>query len=1690
MRGESQLPERFESTLGEFIEKEKPIYTEKEIVLLRHLFPKLKEVSNEEIHRIFNINGKQLSIFAIISLRTLFPERSPIRLKEFLENEEELKAYIDEVPEFSEEKKRDFWQTFSILPLKDSVKKYIFQKFEEFPFSKTLTETYKESESDDEIFSRTSTLVNLPIAHLPRLKTYLSSSIEKERLEIPPAHLYIYRTDKLGNIVSLLESCVLTPAETSAAFAYARKLLSHINSDKYKKIFIEKYRKIKNLGEESEIDFEEVKEYFYYKIIEKWSKQILKEKFAREGKTFYEEPVRVELRFTQYRKQPPWQIREIISKSENLNLYFLSKTQNEETKKPPAMISLDGLTRAIENSQDVFEIFTLETSTPTKEKPSLPKIRIPQRVNSFNELQRDCLRIAYATKSGNWEEAVETYLKHLNYWPQYLAHRFGVIDILRKSEEGTIELPKKILSIASGPHEEFRAWLDVVNDYERIPEIVNLDITFKMLQLSKKELAEIKKLPPEVLSKAIDIVGDARALPFSKNSFDMIECSSFDSFTNEEIIEILIQSARVLKKGGVMRFATTKPFSEEFYEILRKNGITVLEKSSRFKLSPDIKKELQEKGESKLIERVENKLKRYFYFLAKIDREIDLEAFREELKKISIFEVRKSLTMREIKRMIERGIDEDILDINIYRAVTLNPHYFLERKKLKPEYLRFALQNLRGKIGFSDALKLYVIYFQDEKLSQYCDTVFEILSAFSRSREFFSLNLLMHNNEKVRSLFREYLLKHFSYYFRSFLESKLDEELKREIFHEASKKPETLKNLSLYLHEIANDRDKLLALAWVFRSLPPNTFLDLPVEMRFISELQDFYFRFSKEKLSRDTYTNSEVKRILASRLPEIILDEKILSLAFNMARKEGDQEFIEKFLSYIETENTQALRNFFEEYKEDLQKFLIQLKEDAKKNKDFERFFRIIKIEKKCLGISIDDKEKRTILEYITLEKYRELLEKYRRKRITKENRKNIKQNLIDEIDQLSKLLATKYDVSFLEIQMFLYSHEFSLLTSYPRSKKIYELIDTVTSHLRKSITDSLVSMEGLDFEKFSDIVLMIWSDRKYERLESITKDIIKKHPEIAKNPGFITKIISNLDNYRNLQQLLEYMIQTNLDTLLHSSIILIIRSEIDKLKQNLTLFPHRILEIAIKHIDFLTEQNQLNKEDADFLRYWKMIFKEKNLPLDMEELERIFSVYPQIIYSNECLFLIAKNIYHTNIRNFVLNHDEIIEKLFEKEWDILNIEIKRNPDIIATDIFLIFAKKISLEIKKMKEKLRINPDYEPHPSINYIIHYIKAKKENKIPQDLIEKIEELIPREDRRFFMAWYRISQMGELPKTYGGFKQLFETVPEFVLSKGIENLIEKLNTSFPVEDHIIKFVLDNKTIFLKLVGRYETLKDNENWLILIFLGIQRYPEITARHYFIEHIKPTINKIKNVLNNQIQSLKENPRLPLTPFLYAIIQQLIQFENQNFQETIISQDELRFLKAWQAFFINKSHIGLEEIDIFIQFAPNVFKDDGFRNFILKSILTDEAIRTHILFNLDNFPEEMREFLATQIPIYLLSGEKEIEIRGIRRKIEVGSALEFLNQIGSNKFPVIKITLLPNGNYIATIKIKTALTFEIFVPQTLMSEDLKRKFPKAIDRKLDLFLDQFPEFSNRVYLTLRENLKRPDSLVGSVYKE
>ena len=531
----------------------------------------------------------------------------------------------------------------------------------------------------------------------------------------------------------------------------------------------------------------------------------------------------------------------------------------------------------------------------------------------------------------------------------------------------------------------------------------------------------------------------------------------------------------------------------------------ILEKNKAPKLTEDMGDKIESEHGEAVLRRIEYKMKRHVYFLARLDSEVNADQLRKDMEPVPVFTPRKRLSANAIKEELEDRAQKEIegvaFDNSINLAVALNPTFFLERKNLREEYLIYALENLKGKIDFEDAARLYKTYFSDSRLSKYCDIVFEVASEFPQSKRFFSINLLGHENERVKTLFKQYLNENFHMYLIPVLESNLTEDDKKQILSEANYTKETQERLAQYLNQISRDENKITSLTYLFQTLPKDIKLSLPIEMRFIESLSKFYFEFSKESPREDNYTDSEVRSFFA-RLPKgATPDNSMVSAAIVISK--DDIQFGNQLFSYIRSQDASWVARILESYEVDIQHLTASLKVGA----EGEELFKIREFEKRYLNIESDEDgdEDEDIRIDALVGRYKKLFNAYFLPR--KSFSKN-KDEFLKDLDSLCESLAKDFNIPIVEVQLLLNGDIGKVLPHKPTPKS--ELMNqTANFHLHQESTKSLEQLGNIDLEARHRIMNIIWKGgySRYSTEESLSR-VIDKKPEIITYPAFIEEV------------------------------------------------------------------------------------------------------------------------------------------------------------------------------------------------------------------------------------------------------------------------------------------------------------------------------------------------------------------------------------------------------------------------------------------------------------------------------------------------------------------------------------------------------------------------------------------------------
>ncbi|MEX0896333.1 MAG: class I SAM-dependent methyltransferase [Patescibacteria group bacterium] len=904
-------PEVREHSLKELVSKQAHEYSARERRILQLNYPEIKNVPLEELANELSVGGRQLSVYELVLLHENFPKKSLQEVLNFLTDEESIIEYIHDMVNATKDAKQKFWQLFAVLPLSEKIQRHIFSVMTEK--SQIIPEIVQASQPDNEeaIIQWTPSKVMLPIAELPHVETYVASAVDRSYFEIPRATIRMIYTDQDGKKTET--SLSLSHEETAAALSFCRRRIKYIQHQRHR--LFGAYRRERRLSQSDQVSYQELKIHYFKKYTEKWLKRFLAENNFDQQKLLTDESnIELELRFSQNKKGLSQKVGNLVRSPEELIAYFESKVQEKDASKvnEPTMIPLSSFDEVLDP-----QAFSWTRLADQAEDTSFNQSRHHQRSteHQYNELQRAHLEIANATKSGDWSRAVDIYISYLEYWPQYIEHRLGVMDIYNRYQAGEIAtMPERIASIASGPHEELRAQAAISKKLGyKMPEIVSVDNEPRMLEASRAQL------PEELRGEGTDVIADMRDIP-AMGSFDIVECSSFDNLKSDsEVVAMLVQMIAMVKQGGLLRFMVQPPFSEQLCSILEQHGVHILEKNSVLQFNDELRKQIHSDMGTEALKRLEYKTKRHVYFLARVDREVDQKLLLTALQSASVY----ADTQRNNTPTVENNIREEAEDLTINQMVALNPIFFMEKKGLTQKHVGYALTSIKGKIDASIARQLYAVYFGDARLTSFTELVFDIVKEESLLKGIFSINLLTHNHMGVREAFEEYLLNNLSYYIPILLDSDIDSSLKEKILQTAIFTDTELKALSDYFTEKMNADTDELHLESIIRLLPDNLRFHVPILMRYSAALAQYYFHFSLESVKPEVLSKNEKLQILQLPFLSIIKNEKLFSDYIEASLSLHDEQSLQLLLVSLNNLDEKKISSLSNTHQEQLQSLL-----------------------------------------------------------------------------------------------------------------------------------------------------------------------------------------------------------------------------------------------------------------------------------------------------------------------------------------------------------------------------------------------------------------------------------------------------------------------------------------------------------------------------------------------------------------------------------------------------------------------------------------------------------------------------------------------------------------------------------------------------------------------------------------------
>lgn len=639
------------------------------------------------------------------------------------------------------------------------------------------------------------------------------------------------------------------------------------------------YRSDNKLEGDTSLDWRVVKTYFFKKLMRNRLRQLVSEKESLSDEQREDLEISdIELRFGQNTLGLSRNVAAIVQSPEKLHKYLqsqmhedilMSQDEPQAPLIPTPIYSFEGL------ELHFGSYITVEPSKPNGHAHVNGKPETPRKIRfAYNDFQKALFEFGNATRTGNWEKAEDLYLKWLEYLPQYPEHRAAVMDMCERYLNSELpKFPQRVLSIASGPHEELRAMYDL-RDYigEKLPEVINLDLSESFLRKSRE------RMPDELKRFGLDIVGDMRDLPDNLESIDMIECSSFDNLEKEEDIKKMVAHAiSMLPKDGVIRFMIEDGFSDEFVQALEANKVHVIVKNRHFRLSEVDRKSLREKFGEKYLKRLDQKMKRHTYFLATMSDVAEKSSLEDALNNTSVY-AKRHYNLGGQETELQQAETEDV-ELSVMQAVALNPLFMLEKKGLSQSEVEFALERLSGHLDTVIAAKLYQQYFgiANVALQPFQAQVFRMLQSTSRCKDFLSLEMLNHENEEVKNIFTTHFINHFADYVIDFFLSDIPQEEKMAYLQRVQFDEQVLGRISHYFESVSFSELQDSRIVAIFDELPKTIKLDLPIQFRFYKDLKKYYFEKSKGDVNEDALSPSEIDKLLSLPVQTVLGDGEML---------------------------------------------------------------------------------------------------------------------------------------------------------------------------------------------------------------------------------------------------------------------------------------------------------------------------------------------------------------------------------------------------------------------------------------------------------------------------------------------------------------------------------------------------------------------------------------------------------------------------------------------------------------------------------------------------------------------------------------------------------------------------------------------------------------------------------------------
>ncbi len=423
--------------------------------------------------------------------------------------------------------------------------------------------------------------------------------------------------------------------------------------------YLEKYDK-----DETESIHLDVRKRYFNQFLRKRLYNFFQERKPELAKTINTNEYEIDFRFRQSFSYPlTKEQRELANNPSQTDLFFgrLERGENPNIKDFGASIK-DNIVNGNTTITGAYTPNLIKIGSPKSGKKAGEKGRmVPECRLFFQDFER-FIRSNPGVPFPEW--MCEGYVKFIEGGRHQQIHEKGIQYI---REQGLSDKIKSILSVASGPHEELRAYGQLLEKKEitALPEIYSLDFSPLMHQASRAQMKQ-KGLNIADCCTEYDIVGDARNFDLEKKDFDLIECSSwgdiakYDKNENETVKQVWQRILDHLRVGGILKFSSYEMYSPEFIDILKnKLDLQILMYNQQHELSDKTdSKDLQQMG------RVA------FYAIKR--RHISREEFEKETKNIRVY--RDTRLYKEYIRRIrklEKKKDYDGLRVLFFELFSL-----------------------------------------------------------------------------------------------------------------------------------------------------------------------------------------------------------------------------------------------------------------------------------------------------------------------------------------------------------------------------------------------------------------------------------------------------------------------------------------------------------------------------------------------------------------------------------------------------------------------------------------------------------------------------------------------------------------------------------------------------------------------------------------------------------------------------------------------------------------------------------------------------------------------------------------------------------------------------------------------------------------------------------------------------------